>query len=332
MSKLNSLHPGLRGLIAGVALAAMAQGAPFGVATANGDFKVDNTLVRGSATLREGTLVEAASVEALVKLANGARFVVREGGRARVYSDRVVLEQGRGDLAAGSYRVEAKGMTFAPGEPGSRASFAIRDAAAVQVAATFGRIQARNLAGMLISNIDSGSALEFEPQAQGGAALPSSFFGCVLKKDGKFVIYDQTTRMIVELRSSVGVEFAGHVGNRVQANGTSRAAANGAQTLDVSTVSPVETGGCSTVAEAIGADPMTAARPETKAAKPAPTKQAKAPKADKPAPAPKVSPAPKSPGSGMSAGTKIAIVALVGGGGAVAAVAATSGKGDSRSR
>lgn len=281
--------------------------ASLGVATSGGAYRLDDATVQGTVTLRDGSTVETLSAPSNLRLTNGARFDLDAASRARVFRDRVVLERGSGEFVSGpTFRVESKSLRFSAGEPGVRAKIAVREDRKVQIASAVGRMHVRNAAGMLISNVDPGLALEFEPQA-GGAALPSSFVGCLLKKDGKFVIYDQTTKMTVELKSS-GPDLQAELGNRVQANGTARPGPNNSQTLDVTTVTQIEKGGCSDIAQLINAD-----RP------PAATSAARTPAGE-----------PK--GTGMSAGTKIAIIAAVIGGGAGGAIAATQGGSDNRSR
>ncbi|MCP5115006.1 MAG: hypothetical protein GY953_29605, partial [bacterium] len=128
---------------------------------------------------------------------------------------------------------------------------------------------------------------------------------------GIWVIYDQTTRMVVELRGDEG-QFEPEWGNRVQVIGTTATSAEsevGAQIVDVSTLARVGAGGCSTVAAAIAGELPASAAPGPAAGAPRPT------------------PTPSS-GSGMSAGTKIAIVAAIGGGGAAAAVVLTKKESD----
>jgi hypothetical protein len=287
-----------------------AAGPNLGVATAEGAFTVNSATVRGNATITEGASIETTMSPSRLSLSTGARFRLDPNSRARIFTDRVVLEKGSGELTATkTYAIEARSLRITPDVPNAKARVALRDEKVVQVASSSGRFRVHNAAGILVSNLDPGLALEFEPQV-GGPGAPSSFVGCVLRKDSKFVIYDQTTRMIVELR---GTGFEKEVGNRVQANGTARATTAQAttQTLDVTSIVRIEQGGCSDIAREIGADPV--GPPTTTAGRTA-------------GPA-----SPSGQGGGMSAGTKVAIVAAIAGGGAAAAVVATQ-SGDNRSR
>jgi hypothetical protein len=176
-----------------------------------------------------------------------------------------------------------------------------------------------NSTGLQIANVFPGVALSFEPQ-EVGAAPPSSFLGCVVKKNDKFVLYDQAARILIELRGNQ--QFEDEWGNRVQAIGTTDTSAESnvaAQVVDVTSLTRFAQGGCESVATAIGGELPGVVTPPT------PTPVAEAPPPPAPVPVP-------AGGGGMSAGTKVAIVAAIGGGGAAAAILATQGGGDDRSR
>jgi hypothetical protein len=297
------------------------------VATSSGDFLMNGVPVRGTATLNDASTLETRATASQVVLSGGARLVISPDSKARVMPGRVTLERGGVEVSS-AVDVEAAGMRVSS-STGGKAMIRLSGPGVMQVGALAGNMQVRNSAGLLLAKVAAGSALEFEPQVT-GPTLPSTFVGCLLRKDGKYVVYDQTTRMVVELRSQ-GIDLAAELGNRIQASGTARTGPNNTQALDVTTVTRIEAGGCEEVAAMIGAD--TPGRP---APAPKPTKgSAKATKAPKADTAKPTTSAPKTTANkpGMSAGTKVAIVAAVGGGGAVAAVLATqSGKGDNRSR
>ncbi len=269
-----------------------------GVVTANGKFRLNSAPVSGNATLLEGALLETGRSTSRLQLNNGARIELSSNARARVEKDRLVLEKGFGDWSASSpYRIEARSLRITAVDTESAARVALQGARKVQVAALKGTFRVHTANGILVSHVEPGMALDFEPQGTTGAA-PSSFLGCLMKKEGKWILFDQTTRIIVELRGS---GFEREWGNRVQANGTTSVTAQpvaGAfQVLDVTSITRFDTGGCGSVAQALGAEvpagpgPATAAGPVTM-----PT------------------PPPVATGGGMSAGTKVAIASAVGGG------------------
>jgi hypothetical protein len=139
--------------------------------------------------------------------------------------------------------------------------------------------------------------------------------GCMVYKDGRFLLQDQTTQEVIELS---GPDLAANVGNRVEARGaassTRPSVAPATSVMNIASIAPQSQGGCLSVAAALNA------------------------RTDVPAAAATTSPGPagaKPPGgtsqgpaahTGMSTGAKIAIVAAIGGGGAGAALALKGGK------
>jgi len=308
-------------VVLGVLAPALAAASALGVATANGRFVVNSAQVSGNATVFDGTVIETTTAPSRVTLSTGARFQLSANSKAKVLADRVVLEAGASDLALDAkYEVEAGAFRIVPAAADSAARVARDGEAVVQVAALRGSLRVFNADGIQLANVVPGTALAFEPQA-GGATAPSSFLGCVLKKEDKFVLYDQTTRLVIELRGQQ--DFTGEWGNRVQVIGTTDTTAESsvaAQMVDVTSLNRFGEGGCESVAAAIAADlPGAPAAPA--AAEPAAVEAAKAP----------VPPPATTTGGGMSAGTKVLIIAAVAGGGAAAAILATQSS-DDRSR
>jgi len=135
--------------------------------------------------------------------------------------------------------------------------------------------------------------------------------GCMVYKNGRFLLQDQATQEVIELS---GPDLATNVGNRVEVRGAASSARPGVvpatSVMTVAAVAPQSQGGCLSVAAALDArtDVPAAGAPGD------PT-----PPAAKPT-TPTSSPAPAAR-TGMSTGAKIAIVAAVAGGGAGAALA-----------
>jgi hypothetical protein len=136
--------------------------------------------------------------------------------------------------------------------------------------------------------------------------------GCMVYKDGRFLLQDQTTQEVIELS---GPDLAANLGNRVEARGAASSApvsvAPATSVMNVVSIAPQSQGGCLSVAAALNArtDVPAAGAPTTAAAKPA-VQTSKAPAAH----------------TGMSTGAKVAIVAAIGGGGAGAALALKGSK------
>jgi len=133
--------------------------------------------------------------------------------------------------------------------------------------------------------------------------------GCMVYKDGRFLVQDQATQEVVEV---TGTGLAVNVGNRVEVRGAASSVRAGVapatSVMNVASVAVVAQGGCLSVAAALDAKteiPASAVTPTAASAKPAPPSPSSAPAAH----------------TGMSTGAKIGIVAAIGGGGAGAALA-----------
>lgn len=133
--------------------------------------------------------------------------------------------------------------------------------------------------------------------------------GCMVYKNGRFLLQDQTTQEVIEL---FGPDLAPNVGNRVEARGSASSAGvvPATSVMNVASIAPQSQGGCLSVAAALDARtdvPVTGV--PTTAGPPTPTSS----------PAPAVH-------TGISTGAKVAIVAAIAGGGAGAAIALSGGK------
>lgn len=147
-------------------------------------------------------------------------------------------------------------------------------------------------------------------QAAQGQAVHT---GCMVYKNGRFLLQDQNTMEVIELS---GPDLAANVGNRVEARGSASSVrpsvAPATSVMNIASIAPQSQGGCLSVAAALSAstDIPAGAAPATAGAKP-------------PAPG---TPAPAPTHAGMSTGAKIAIVGAIAGGGAGAALALAGGK------
>ncbi|MGH9647756.1 MAG: hypothetical protein ACRD4E_13175 [Bryobacteraceae bacterium] len=135
--------------------------------------------------------------------------------------------------------------------------------------------------------------------------------GCMVYKNGHFLVQDQTTQEVVEVS---GTGLAANVGNRVEVRGSGSStpgAAPATSAMNVSSVALVTQGGCLSVAAALDAKAEAPAN-SGNAAKAAATGAAAG--------------AAAGAATGLSTGAIVGIVAGVGGGGAAAAFAVAHGK------
>jgi hypothetical protein len=290
----------------------VAKSPAIGVVTASGHFILDRSEVWGNATLFDGGKIETGAASSEAALRNGVKIQLASASSATVGESQLTLTKGTGQVAATEdYQVSAGGLAIRSASGTSRVRVAWLTGGAVEVTALSGAARVANRTGLVLASIPAGRHMDFALQAATGAVTRT---GCLLYKDGKFLLQDQNTQEVLEIR---GDNLAAQVGNRVTINGTASAlrpalaAASGI--VNTTTVTLQETGGCLSVAAALDAQTEVT----NAAAVPPPNQPAVAP-AKVPAPAPK---------GGMSTGAKVAIIAVIGGGGAGAAIALAGKKG-----
>ncbi len=269
---------------------------PIGMVLADGSFRADHAQVWGTTTLFNGTLIETGTALSRLHLSGGVDMRLGAESRATVYERRLVLDFGQLESTQ-NYEVQANSLRIVASGPDGLARIQVRSTRNVQVAAIRGAVRVSNAGGVLVANIEAGKTLNLEPQ-EAGAAAPTQATGCLVYKNGKPVIVDQTANITLELH---GTGLEREAGNRVIINGYPEsgapAVAGASQVVKVAGLRQLAAGGCSAVARKIGAS--VGAAPAASTAAPA---------------------AAAASASGIGAGT----VAVIGG---VAAAAAVGGLG-----
>jgi hypothetical protein len=186
-----------------------ASGTAIGVVSATGSFVLDRAAVQGNGTVFDGALIESARVTPDVVLNNGVRLRMGMDSRGKVYRNRLVLEQGAGQVTATpSYSVEANRLRLVPTGTGATAKVEISKANLVQVAALKGGFRVETMAGLALANMSEGMSLSFDTQGA-GAAAPMKLCGKVEKKGDNLVLTDSTTKVSVILKGSGLDQYVG---------------------------------------------------------------------------------------------------------------------------
>lgn len=295
---------------------ALAASRPIGIITASGHFTLDRSQVWGNATLFTGEKVETDTASSQATLRNGVTIQLSSASSASVSENRLTLWKGVGQVAAPeSYEIEAGGLAIRSVSGPGRLRVGWSPGGQIEVSALAGSARVTSAGtGAVLASIPAGRRMNFAMQAAAGGMITRT--GCLLYKDGHFLMQDQNTQEVVEL---LGPNLAENLGNRVTVTGTASSARptlNIATSLvNVTNVVAQQQGGCLSVAAALDAQ-TTVANPPGPNAPPSPG-----------APKP---PLPSASGGGMSTGAKVAIGAAVVGGG-VGAALALSGKKSSTS-
>ncbi|MEZ5353895.1 MAG: hypothetical protein R2762_14755 [Bryobacteraceae bacterium] len=221
-----------------------------GVAQATGGFALNGARVTGNATLFDGATIETDRASSRLRLSSGARIELGPASKARISPGHLNLEKGASDVSASSgFTIEARTLRIAPAAS-AVAKVTLEGERTVLVAAANGPVRIYNHLGELLANVRAGSALSVLPplaaQAEG-----SSLTGCLVKRDGRYVLTDATTGVTVELR---GGSLEPQVGKRIKVEGTVFRTATpiegASQVIRVSTAAPVEGDPCTPPAAA----------------------------------------------------------------------------------
>jgi hypothetical protein len=137
--------------------------------------RVDSYLVKGNATLFDGSVVETGQATANLRLNKGTEITMSTASRGTLHSDRLVLQQGESELAASSsFQLEANGLRVTPNEPNSRGVVSLKAGNTVEVASLNGSFGVTTDHGVLLANVRPGRVVSFAMQA---GANPANFSG-----------------------------------------------------------------------------------------------------------------------------------------------------------
>lgn len=150
---------------------ASAATAVLGTASVRGDMRVDGYMVKGDATIFDGSVVETGDASANLHMGRGVDITLSKSSRGAVYRDRFVLQEGESELTApNSFALEANGLRVTPNKPNSVGIVALTSRNAVEVAALSGSFEVRDGQGLLLSNVLPGRSLSFAMQSQANLA------------------------------------------------------------------------------------------------------------------------------------------------------------------
>jgi hypothetical protein len=187
-----------------------------GTASARGDMRVDNYLVKGNATLFDGSVVETGQATANLRLKKGTEITMSTASRGTLHSDRLVLQQGESELAASSsFQLEANGFLVTPNEPNSRGVVSLKAGNTVEVASLNGSFGVTTNHGVLLANVRPGRVVSFAMQA-GANAANFSGLGLVSFENGTYYLTtDENVKYVLTCKDSHRF-----IGDKVTVSGT----------------------------------------------------------------------------------------------------------------
>jgi len=149
-----------------------------------------------------------------LSLNGGEKVLLASGSSATIHQDRLILDRGTAELSGSSlYQIETANLHITPSSTGATIRVVVEPTDRVNIAAVSGTAEVRNLQGMLVANILSGTALQVR------AANPSAvrLTGIIRTAGGKYFLTDETNKVRVELRGS---NLKNLVGKHVQVTGS----------------------------------------------------------------------------------------------------------------
>jgi len=184
-----------------------------GTASARGDMRVDSYVVKGNATLFEGTLLETGQATADLRMDKGTQITMSTNSRGTLYRDRLVLQQGESMLSASSsFQLVANGLHVTPSQPSSVGVVSLKDGNKVEVAALHGSFGVTNDHGSLVASIPAGHAALFAMQGGGENPTAYSSVGTISYSNGYYFLTDSAAEKFEitckDLKRYVGKEVA----------------------------------------------------------------------------------------------------------------------------
>jgi len=190
--------------------AAWAAGPAIGFVQATGEFRLNQTAIRGNGTLFDGSIVETAAVRSDVSLNSGGHIALAPKSRTRIYKERAILESGAAEISSPGYPLIAANLSIS----GPAAQVAVDAPGKIRVGALSTPVEVRNSGNVLIARVNPGTALEFSTEGEASGAV--NVTGTVSKEGDAFFITDKTTNVKYQLQGS---ELGKYVGKPVTVNG-----------------------------------------------------------------------------------------------------------------
>jgi hypothetical protein len=290
-----------------------------GVITAHGHFTLEGAQIYGNSTLFEGSKIETRNISSELALSNGVKVQLAAGTAARIWSNRLDLERGAGQVTSNAAFTVTSGSMRVEG-----ARYTVHAGPEMEVAALLGNARVLNTKGALIATVPAGRNISFAMQQS------ATREGCLVYKGNGFLLQSDQPAEVVQV---TGAGLTENVGNRVIVSGplqpTGATIAPATSVLSATAITMRSRGGCLTVAAGLGASTQVTTPPPGAPPATATTPTTPATPVAGPAKAPVT--APTVAKSGLSTGAKVGIAAGIGGGAAVAIIVATGGDKDSTS-
>ena len=198
-----------------------AESVSIGTVSARGDFRVDSHVVRGNATLFNGSVVETGGATADLRMGEGAAITMSTNSRGILYRDRLVLQQGESELTAPqAFQLQVESLRVVASGPKSQGVVSLTPNNTVQVSSLSGTFNVTNDHGLALASVSPGRAMTFAFQVNPvGSAFTGT--GRVSFSNGHYYLTLKSTGAKYEIQ---GQGLAKLVGKEVTITGTIQSA------------------------------------------------------------------------------------------------------------
>lgn len=173
-----------------------------GVAMSSGHFLLDHSRVAGNANLSEGSVIETEKARSDMSLTNGLKMRLGADSRGQVFSNRLVLQQGVGEVTGSNYVVKAGRLVVTPVGPNATARVLFAAKNVMEVAAVGGAVLVTTAEGVALTTMPANTSLSFSEQA--GASSPTSLCGRLVRQNGKYLMNGTEVKSTDNLDQYVG--------------------------------------------------------------------------------------------------------------------------------
>jgi hypothetical protein len=226
-------------LLAGQVSIGTPRASSIGAATAEGDFRINGVPVKARSALLEGSAIQTGDTSATLHFANGSRLELAPESGARVFGNRTILERGKSQFAVvGDYKIEVLNLRVAALSANAFGRVAIEGRHGVAINILSGLCRVTNASGAIVADMTPATALHFQDPEASAATPAMRMTGCLRKKDGRYVLKDETTNITAELKAADAKILEKEVKHHIEITGARLAAVapveGASQVIDVS--------------------------------------------------------------------------------------------------
>lgn len=146
-----------------------------GVVSTRGTVRVDESVMRGVANLKDGSSIRSLDTAVQVRLENGVHATLEPNSAMNVYGNRIEMLEGTGQIATkNGFELQALGFQVTPVGEKAVAKITFDPSGRVLVTAVEGSVNVKK-GGLLLTRLEGGNTYFFAPESvKAGSVLPQS--------------------------------------------------------------------------------------------------------------------------------------------------------------